>query len=74
MKLKNHDWTEQEQRQAAADAHFLPQDRTLQTVLLATVIFGVVVLVWVALYLLDLSWTPQELTWNLKRSRFWPGD
>ncbi len=74
MKLKNRDLSERERRLRTADARFTQEDNKLvQVVLLATVLFGVGVLAWVTLYLLDLSWTPGELNWQLKGSRFWPG-
>ncbi|MBQ0820184.1 hypothetical protein KBI52_08165 [Microvirga sp. HBU67558] len=75
MKLKNRDLSECERRLGTADAPFVQQeDRTVRTVLLALVIVAVVVLAWVAVYLLDLKWMPQGINkrpLELHSSRFW---
>jgi cell division septal protein FtsQ len=51
MKLKNRDWTEQEQKLRAASAPILQQARTVRTALLFIVIFGAAALAWVIAYL-----------------------
>jgi hypothetical protein len=74
MKLKNRDWTERERSPGAVDAHLVEEDRVVRTVLLALGLFGVAVLALVAVYLLDLKWTPQDINkrpLQLHHFRFW---
>jgi hypothetical protein len=54
MKLKNHDWTDGEQRLKAIDTPLLQQDRTVRAALLTLAVFGVAALIGIVGYLV---WT-----------------
>jgi hypothetical protein len=54
MKLKQHDWTEQERRLETVDSQLSQQDKIVRATLLATAIFGVAALAAVVGYIVFL--------------------